>query len=107
MTNSATPPARSPPLPLTAYPRRLTAPTATRHAPATRRRRGLGNRYGPTYAVTSRSAGSASRGGSVTPTTLRGPRRLHPIERPRERLGEHPDLGDAGHEVRVTGPAGH
>src|SRR5450631_1885720 len=79
-------PTSSPRLPLAAYPARAATATARRQPPATSRRRGVGNRYGPTYAVTSSSAGRASPS-SVTPSTLRGPRGPEAREGTGERLG--------------------
>src|SRR4051812_18133820 len=72
-----------------------------------------GNTYGPTYAVTSRSCGSASPAGvsplgisSAIDPNLLGPGCFQLFVADAQRLGKHPDLGDRGHEVRVAAPAG-
>src|SRR5260221_8637768 len=75
-----------------------------------RRRRMSGNVYGPTYAVTSSSSGSASPwSASVTAAEGRpgisdrpvGPQLLPGL---RQRLRQHPRLGDRRHEVGVAVP---
>ena len=76
-----------------------------------RRRRMSGKTYGPTYAVTSRSSGSASPDSAAErivrhgPATLPGPGRPQLVVAGAQVLGQHPDLGDRGHEVRVAAPA--
>src|SRR3954453_12356992 len=84
--------------------------------PAIRRRLMSGKTYGPTYAVTSRSSGSASpfgasptgtpsRAWSFTPRTLPGPHRFQLVVAGAPALGKHAGLAHRRHEVRVTGPA--
>src|SRR5690349_8629952 len=75
-----------------------------------RRRRMSGNTYGPTYAVTSSSSGRSSPSGSVgsslTRVKLSVPDRFQLLVAGTQIFGHHPDLGDAGHEVRVAAPPG-
>src|SRR5256714_1178770 len=86
------------------------SPRMAYSAPAMRRRRMSGKTYGPTYAVASRSSGSASPGGSSgssgTATNLPGPGREQLVVAGAQALRQHPGLGDRGHEVRVAGPPG-
>src|SRR5262245_49288205 len=78
--------------------------------PGIRRRRVDGKRYGPTYAVTSRSSGRTSgacSGGtplSLTSGTLRGPCGAQLVVARAQALREYAGFGHRGHEVGVAAP---